>query len=289
MFDVHETLSDMAPIAARFAEIGAPRQLAPLWFAGLLRDGFARTVAGASERFAVLGDGALRTVLHGVELDRDRDDAIAHVLAGIAQLSVHPRCPAGIRALRAGARRLVTLSNGAAEVAQRLLERAGLRDEFETLVSVEDARVCKPHPEAYAYAARTCGTEPANMMLVAVHPWDIDGGRPRRSGHRVDQPHQTALPRLLPGPRSHRDRTGPPRGRPCGLSTHLPRRSPGIAGTVYGATAIRTDGGSRVLTTSPQLVPQPGGYRKVERRYRVVRGQFDHLLLRSLCGPPPGT
>ncbi|MBA2323612.1 MAG: haloacid dehalogenase type II [Pseudonocardiales bacterium] len=175
VFDVNETLSDMAPIADRFADIGAPRQLAPLWFAGLLRDGFARTAAGTSERFAVLADGALRTVLHGVNIDRDLGDAITHVLAGFAQLPVHPDVPAGIRALRAAGHRLVTLSNGAADVAQGLLERAGLRDEFDALLSVEHAGVWKPHPEAYAYAARTCGTEPADMVLVAVHPWDIDG------------------------------------------------------------------------------------------------------------------
>ena len=30
-------------------------------------------------------------------------------------------------------------------------------------------------PGAYAYAAQQCGVEPIDMMLVAVHPWDIDG------------------------------------------------------------------------------------------------------------------
>jgi len=46
VFDVNETLSDMAPLAQRFADIGAPPALARLWFAALLRDGFARTAAG---------------------------------------------------------------------------------------------------------------------------------------------------------------------------------------------------------------------------------------------------
>jgi 2-haloacid dehalogenase len=35
--------------------------------------------------------------------------------------------------------------------------------------------VWKPAPGSYAYAARTCGVDAARMMLVAVHPWDIDG------------------------------------------------------------------------------------------------------------------
>jgi 2-haloacid dehalogenase len=40
---------------------------------------------------------------------------------------------------------------------------------------VEDAGAWKPARTAYEYGARTCNTEPADMMLVAVHPWDVDG------------------------------------------------------------------------------------------------------------------
>jgi 2-haloacid dehalogenase len=175
VFDVNETLSDMAPMGERFAAVGAQAHLAPLWFARLLRDGFALSAAGGTERFAVLADGVLRSVLAGVALDRDLDAAVEHVLAGMAELTVHPDVPDGVRALRAGGRRLVTLTNGATSVAERLLDGAGIRREFERLLSVEDAGVWKPVAGAYRYAAATCGVEPAGMVLVAVHPWDIDG------------------------------------------------------------------------------------------------------------------
>ena len=72
VFDVNETLSDMAPMADRFAEVGAPAHRAELWFAA-------------------------------------------------------------------------------------------------------QAGVWKPAPGSYAYAARACGVAPAQMLLVAVHPWDVDG------------------------------------------------------------------------------------------------------------------
>jgi 2-haloacid dehalogenase len=101
VFDVNETLSDMAPLAERFADLGAPPALAGLWFAVLLRDGFARTAAGESERFAVLAESGLRVVLHGIELDRPVNDAVAHVLDGFAALSVHADVPEGVRDLRA--------------------------------------------------------------------------------------------------------------------------------------------------------------------------------------------
>ncbi|WP_251042171.1 hypothetical protein [Arthrobacter sp. ISL-30] len=55
VFDVNETLSDMSPMAARFTEVGAPDHLAKLWFAALLRDGFALTAAGGNGSFAEIG------------------------------------------------------------------------------------------------------------------------------------------------------------------------------------------------------------------------------------------
>lgn len=125
VFDVNETLSDMAPMAGRFADVGAPEHLAKLWFASLLRDGFALAAAGAQERFAVIGEGALRTVLTGVSLDRDLDSAVAHVMSGFTQLPVHPDVPDGVRALYSTGRRLVTMSNGSGQVAEKLPHRSG--------------------------------------------------------------------------------------------------------------------------------------------------------------------
>ncbi len=175
VFDVNETLSDMSPMAARFADVGAEPHLAKLWFATLLRDGFAVTAAGGTERFAVLGEGVLRQVLSGVEMDRDVDDAVAHVMGGFTSLPLHPDVPDGVRALRGAGLRLVTLSNGSSRVAETLFADAGIRGEFEALLTVEDAGVWKPARGAYEHAARACGTDLADMLLVAVHPWDIDG------------------------------------------------------------------------------------------------------------------
>jgi 2-haloacid dehalogenase len=162
-------------MAARFTEIGAPAHLARLWFTTLLRDGFALTAAGAQESFALLGAQALRVLLAGVPLNRDTDTAIDHVMNGFSSLPTHPDVPDGVRALRATGRRLVTLTNGSTGIAEHLLTNAGIADEFEALMSVEDAGAWKPARAAYDYAARRCHTSLGEMLLVAVHPWDIDG------------------------------------------------------------------------------------------------------------------
>lgn len=183
VFDVNETLSDLAPLSRRFSEIGAPELAAKVWFASLLRDGFALTAAAAFEHFASLGEGALRSVLAGFELDRDIDEAVAHVMDGFGSLGVHPDVVDGVRELGASGLRLVTLTNGSADVANRLLTAAGVRDQFELLLSVDSPRVWKPGVGAYQYAARTCAVPVEQMMLVAVHPWDIDGAA--RAGMRT--------------------------------------------------------------------------------------------------------
>ena len=175
LFDVNETLSDMAPIAHRFAEVGAPGSLAATWFAGVLRDGFALAVGGVSAPFAEIGAEGLRALLTGCSLDRPVEEAVKHVMTGFTGLDVHPDVHAGIPQFAGLGLRLVTLSNGAASVARSLLDRAGLTGHFEEPMSVEDAGVWKPARAAYAHGCDRVGVDAADAMLVAVHPWDVDG------------------------------------------------------------------------------------------------------------------
>jgi 2-haloacid dehalogenase len=173
VFDVNETLSDMAPMGQRFADVGAPDHLAKTWFAALLRDGFALTAAGSNPRFADVGKDVLATMLTP-HVD-DVPGAVDHVMAAFGQLGVHPDVGEGVHSLRDLGIRLVTLSNGSTSVAEGLFERHGLTEAFDRLLSVEDAPLWKPARHAYAYALDVCAVSPAQAMLVAVHPWDIHG------------------------------------------------------------------------------------------------------------------
>ena len=103
-----------------------------------------------------------------------------------------PDLEAALASCRAAGYRLVTLTNGAVSVADRLLGAAGVRAEFEALLSVDDAGAWKPSRAAYSYAARVCGVRPADMLLVAVHPWDIDGAV--RAGLRAAWVNRAGLP-----------------------------------------------------------------------------------------------
>lgn len=55
VFDLHESLSDMSPLASPLRGRRSPPNLTQTWFAEPLRDGFALTVSGDVEPFARLG------------------------------------------------------------------------------------------------------------------------------------------------------------------------------------------------------------------------------------------
>lgn len=120
------------------------------------------------------------------------DQAVEHVMAGFAVLPVHADVADGVRVLRALGPRLVTLSNGATSVAEALFTRAGIREAFDRLLPVEDAGAWKPAAAAYRYAATACGVPPDQLMLIAVHPWDIDGAD--RAGLRTAWINRTGGP-----------------------------------------------------------------------------------------------
>lgn len=176
VFDVNETLSDLTPLRTRFEDIGAPGDLLPRWFAGVLRDGFALTAAGAYADFASVAADGLRALLPGVRgWTGDVETAVRHIMDGFAHLRVHPDVPDGVRRLNGAGFRLVTMTNGSAALTERLLAQADLLDAFEALLDVTGPRRWKPAPTAYRYAVKEVGVRPEQALLVAVHPWDVDG------------------------------------------------------------------------------------------------------------------
>ncbi len=175
MFDVNETLTDMTPLAGRLEQVGLPGHLLSAWFAGVLRDGVALTLAGGHASFAAVAGDGLRTLAAATGGATDPERAAAHVLAGLPELPLHPDVPAGVEALRAAGYRLATLTNGSADTTRAVLGRARLTDCFERHLDVAGPGRWKPAREAYAHALDAMEVPAGAALLVSVHPWDLDG------------------------------------------------------------------------------------------------------------------
>lgn len=176
IFDVNETLSDLAPLADRFEEVGAPPALLEVWFAATLRDGVALAASGGYAPFLEVGrDVLIHELARLPRLGHPPSEAADHILAGLATLPVHPDVADGLRLLDAAGIRIATLTNGSAELARGLLERAGVEGLVERNLDVTEVKRWKPAPEPYLYACNQLDVTPGDATLVAVHPWDVHG------------------------------------------------------------------------------------------------------------------
>lgn len=96
------------------------------------------------------------------------------LVAAWHRLDPWPDVREGLEALRRQ-RVTATLSNGHVALLVDVVRHGDLR--FDALLSAELVRVYKPAPVVYQTAARLLGVEPAELMLVAAHPWDLAGAR----------------------------------------------------------------------------------------------------------------
>ncbi len=182
VLDVNETLSDLSPMAEAFAEVGLESSEAPAWFAGVLRDAFALTVLGDNPSFAEIASAALRVRLSATG-SSDPQAAAQQVMETFTSLHPHPDVVPGLQAIAESGLRIVTLSNGSAEVARSLLQDTAAGSTIEAYLSVTDAGAWKPDARAYSYALDATSVPADRALLVAVHPWDLAGAA--RAGLRT--------------------------------------------------------------------------------------------------------
>jgi 2-haloacid dehalogenase len=174
VLDVNETLSDLSPLHGAFEAVGLPGPAADAWFAGVLLDGMALALLGRNTPFAEVAANTLesRLVTAGVT---DPGPAVERVMRTFTHLRPHADVAPGLLGLADLGCRVVTLSNGSADVGRSLLAGTAAETAVEEYLSVEDAPRWKPAPEAYRYALDRTGVDAPDAMLVAAHPWDLAG------------------------------------------------------------------------------------------------------------------
>ncbi len=174
--DIVETVFSLEPLSARLKAAGLPEDTLRLFFAQMLRDAFALEASGAYRPFREVAAGSLAVVManHGLQAEQSKLDS---VLAGFAELPPHPDVAAALERLRDAGIRMIALTNGGAENTRKLLERSGLIQFVEKVISIDEVRRWKPNREVYLHAASSLGVEPGRLALIAAHAWDIHGAQ----------------------------------------------------------------------------------------------------------------
>jgi 2-haloacid dehalogenase len=174
VFDVNETLLDLAAMDPHFERIFGDAGVRVAWFGQMISSALVATVTGVYHPFGAHAMAALEMTAEqaGVTLT---DDDKAAVAAQLRQLPAHPEVTEALRRLGAAGLRLAALTNSTEEVARAQLEHAGLSDTFELVLSADTVGRLKPAPEPYRMAAERLGVAVDQVRLIAAHAWDVAG------------------------------------------------------------------------------------------------------------------
>lgn len=174
VFDVNETLLDLAALDAPFEAAFGNAEARPAWFAQLLTLAMTSVITGTYHDFSTLGRAALNMVAakSGVELT---DEGTRGIVERMQHLPPHPDALPALDALQNAGFRLAALTNSSPHMARAQLVNAGLAGYFENVLSVDAVQCFKPAAPPYRMAAERLGVNMARLRMVATHDWDVIG------------------------------------------------------------------------------------------------------------------
>jgi 2-haloacid dehalogenase len=199
VFDVNETLLDLAALDPHFERSFGAASVRKEWFAQLLRMAFVSIITQTYQDFGALAQAALEVIekRYSVSLHQDARSAIFET---VRNLPPHPDVARGLETLRRAGVRMVALTNSPPATVEHQLMNAGIRGNFERVFSVDSVRCYKPAPQPYVMVAQEMGVEANALLMVAAHSWDICGAmRAGLRGAFIARPGQV-LDALTPKP-----------------------------------------------------------------------------------------
>ncbi len=174
VFDVNETLLDLAALDEPFRRAFGTDGVRTQWFDQMVRTMLLSSVVGPYAPFGEIFRAALATTAakHGKPLSETDTKAI---LSRVRELPAHSEVRPALAGLRARGFRLAALTNSTVELEEAQLRSAGLRDLFEKALSADAVKRLKPAREPYAMAAKEMGVAVSDVRLIAAHDWDVAG------------------------------------------------------------------------------------------------------------------
>ena len=175
-FDVYGTLIDTSAVGGDIEGFlpGRGAAFAAAWRQKQLEYTFRRAAMKTYRDFDVCTAAALDYTIAALGV-RLTDRQKAGLLERYRHLPVFPDVVPALDAVHAHGARLLAFSNGVPESVHAVLVNAGIRDRFEDIVSVDEAKTFKPDPVAYLHYVRRACESCAACWLVSANPFDVIG------------------------------------------------------------------------------------------------------------------
>jgi 2-haloacid dehalogenase len=177
VFDVMETLLDIGAISPFFQRVFGDAAVARDWFGETILYSETATVTKGFTPFGELAGGILRMLgrIHGIEV---KPADVEELRALLSELPPYPDVRGGLKLLRDGGFKLVTLTDSAVPEAHAgALAKAGLDRFFDAQFSAESVRQYKPARSTYQMVSDQLKVSTNEMCMIAAHPWDLIGAQ----------------------------------------------------------------------------------------------------------------
>ena len=175
VFDAYGTLFDVHSAVGRHrARLGeAAYSVSASWRAKQLQYTWLRSLMFRWTEFAEVTADALDFALDeaGIADGSLRRD----LLDAYRSLECYPEVARVLDALRAGGMRTAILSNGSRSMLDAAVESAGIGSRLDAVLSVDEVRVFKPHPDVYHLACDRLGVQRRAVCFLSSNAWDAAG------------------------------------------------------------------------------------------------------------------
>lgn len=180
VFDAYGTLFDVNAAARRAAEEPGGAQLQEVWpeiarnwRLKQLQYTWLRAIAGRHCDFWRVTQDGLDWALDASRID---NPALRQRLLDLyLELDAYPEVPVVLERLRVAGHRTAILSNGSPDMLAAAVTSAGLTDKLDSVLSVEEAGIFKPHDRVYDLVIDQFGGPKHKVLFVSSNGWDAAG------------------------------------------------------------------------------------------------------------------
>ena len=172
VFDAYGTLFDFGSAAARCEDVPQDKRaaLTALWRDKQLQYTWLRSLQNRYADFWQVTGDALDFALESLELDAP--GLHGKLMELYLSLEPFPEVPEVLRTLRGRGLKTAILSNGTPAMLGALVERSGVADLFDAILSVEAVGVFKTHPKVYGLALDALGLPAQAISFQSSNAWD---------------------------------------------------------------------------------------------------------------------
>ncbi|TLS37011.1 haloacid dehalogenase type II [Pseudalkalibacillus caeni] len=177
VFDVYGTLFDVHSVKELCEELYPEKgeSISFTWREKQLEYSFLRQIMGKYTTFLEITKDALRYAVKKQDrtLTSENEEKL---IEAYLHLTPYPEVRDVLERLKAG-NKLAVFSNGSHDMLDPLIERAGLAELFDHIISIDEAKQYKPSPAAYNLVLENLNVRREEVLFMSSNGWDISGAK----------------------------------------------------------------------------------------------------------------